>query len=171
MIKELETKEAVACGEVSCVGFLNQTFPSAWGNYFSLVDSEDNYYKIINFHHENFDELFRTGVIEYPVNMKVLEKGFAMLHDIRIPNEWYMTKTMTTTVPVKYYTIHQKAEYERGIERGNIVDKRNGIVSYKIDTPVKTLNTKWSPVKEDPVKTKWDVSEDDVNKYGGSDND
>lgn len=53
--------QAVAFGEVTCLGTLDQSFPIQSGNCFSVITADGRSFKIVNFVYENLVEALRRG--------------------------------------------------------------------------------------------------------------
>lgn len=62
------------------------------GNCFSVETEEGPAYHLINFRLENFEELIRRGVINWPVKITPVDDDHAEVTDERIPKEWYYNK-------------------------------------------------------------------------------
>lgn len=130
-------------GEVTCIGTMWKEFPYPSGNCFSLIDENSNIYRILNFNHENFKELFRIGVLSYPVKVLAMTEHQAVLHDSRIPEEWYSKRFCEICTPSFLLPVNQRLEQLREVDRGDREEK-NGFISRKIRAGQRQLKGTWS---------------------------
>jgi hypothetical protein len=137
-ITKLETSYATSVGYVSCVGCMGNKYPKNYGNYFSLVTSKGKQYEIANFWYENLEYLLENNVVSYPLEIKVLDKKWAIIHDTRIPDNFYSETSYRA--PTKYWSIKQLAQRRRKIETGEI--KISGYIDDPWDVPPIVLKEK-----------------------------
>lgn len=97
--------------------------PVNFGNCFSVLGSDSRRYKIVNFFVENLTECIKQGVV-FPIQIKVLEDNIAVIHDARIPDEWYRSDFCEACCPEDLLPLPQRLVHEREIEQGvrTIVD-------------------------------------------------
>jgi hypothetical protein len=115
---KFERTNATDIGFVSLVGVYSSEWPIKWGNYFSMSAEDGKSYQIVNFWYENLEQLLEHKEIEFPIPLLILDDGYAMIHDPRIPDDWYVKDSVSTCVPRRYHTIHQQAKHQRGIDGG-----------------------------------------------------
>lgn len=102
---------------VTCVGVLTKNFPISSGNCFSVVAENDKSYRIVNFVHENMEELFRRG-FKAPFKIAVIGKNTAIVHDERIPDRWYQDRYCEVCCPSELLPVNQRMAHLRHIECG-----------------------------------------------------
>lgn len=99
--------KATEIGSQTMVGYADAPFPRQRGNCFSMLGEDGNYYRIVNFGVENLEELIRRKVVEFPVEIELVEdrpyqgQRLAMVRDERIPAEWYNERRCSTCWPCK----------------------------------------------------------------------
>lgn len=79
---------AISVGLVTMVGFVSKTFPYKQGNSFSINTIDGKSYRIINFNHENLEELMKRG-LQFPIEIQIMSNREAKIDDSRIPENWY----------------------------------------------------------------------------------
>ena len=119
-IENLKNLKATSLGFASCVGVMaeEKDFPLNRGNYFSLETEDGKEYEIANFWYEDFDYLIRNKVIEFPVNIKVLEKRWALISDNRVPFKFYSETSYRA--PEKYWSLKDRLIRQQKIDTGVI---------------------------------------------------
>ena len=142
-IENLKNLKATSIGYVSCVGVMaeEKDFPLNHGNYFSLETEDGKEYEIANFWYEDFDYLIRNKVIEFPVNIKVLEKKWAIISDNRVPFKFYSETSYRA--PEKYWSLKDRLIRQQKIDTG-IIKIFNGYETQEITATKRTLDVKWS---------------------------
>jgi len=88
---------AVRTAEVTLMGTLRTDYPMESGNCFSVETDDGRHYRIVNFVYENMKEAFRRGTsddrwrpgVEWPLKCLEIGNGTAIVHDLRIPTDWY----------------------------------------------------------------------------------
>lgn len=104
-------------------------YPLKTGNCFSVMTEKNEEYRIVNFNHENYREMLKRG-IELPIRILPLSDKVAIVHDYRIPNDWYDEKWCEVCCPDHLLPINQRMkirrEYEGGIRIATESD--NGII-------------------------------------------
>jgi hypothetical protein len=116
-------------------------FPLNHGNYFSLDAEDGKGYEIANFWYEDFDYLIRNKIIEFPVNIKVLEKKWAIISDNRVPFEFYSETSYRA--PEKYWSLKDRLIRHQKIDTG-IIKIFNGYETQEIKATRRMLDVKWS---------------------------
>ena len=100
------------------IGVLKSTYPVKHGNCFSVLADDDNEYKIINFFAENWEEAIKRGVA-LPIGIRIITNRLAVIHDGRIPDNWYPDKFCEVCCPDHLLPINQKLAHERGLMNGS----------------------------------------------------
>ena len=90
--------KATAVGTVTMVAFYGE-FPMESGNCFSVRSEDGKYRQVLNFGHENFEELLARKVISYPVEILPMSDGHCLMADHRIPKEWYNNEFCSSCTP------------------------------------------------------------------------
>jgi hypothetical protein len=129
---------------MTMVGAYSDTYPYESGNCFSVIASDGKEYKIVNFAAENFEALHQFDC-KLPVKIRVLSERHAVIHDERIPDDWYQGKFCEVCCPERLLPIPQQLRIER--EKAQGFRQSYGERSYKIDFEKKP---KWEcrPVTE-----------------------
>jgi len=99
------------------IGVMLDKFPSDRGNCFSILATDDKQYRIVNFHYENIKMVIELG-IEIPIKIQILGNGMAIIHDERIPDEWYNNKFCEVCCPERLLPYPQILTHQRQIARG-----------------------------------------------------
>lgn len=107
---------------VTCVGVITDSYPVPHGNCFSVIGSDGKHYKIVNFAHENIVEAVRRGV-EFPIRIKSLSDRIAIVHDERIPDDWYDYGFCEVCCPKDLLPVTQLVRHERQIARGERMEQ------------------------------------------------
>ena len=142
-IENLKNLKATSLGFASCVGVIadEKDFPLNKGNYFSLTAEDGKGYEIANFWYEDFDYLIRNKIIEFPVNIKVLEKKWAIISDNRVPFKFYSETSYRA--PEKYWSLKDRLIRQQKIDTG-VIKIFDGYETQEIKATKRTLNVKWS---------------------------
>lgn len=112
---------------ITLVGVLKKNFPLRYGNCFSVMAENDQSYRIVNFVYENMQEILRRGFKE-PFKIAVIGTHTAIIHDERIPDEWYSDKYCETCCPVDLLPSIQRMRHLRHIEGGYRIENEYGII-------------------------------------------
>jgi hypothetical protein len=112
--------DAVGWGFETCVGY-SGSFPRLRGNCFDLRTADKQYFKILNFHAENLEYALQHGLIDWPIKIRPMEHRCAVIHDCRIPHDWYMQEFCTICTPDDLLPLPQKLARERDIETGALI--------------------------------------------------
>ena len=94
----------------------DELLPHKRGNCFS-VEAEGGNYRIVNFVHENLEELIEAG-LTYPIGIRVLAGNIAVIHDKRIPSEWYRSEFCEVCCPRSLLPLPQTLRQEREVRQG-----------------------------------------------------
>ena len=86
--------------------------PHKTGNCFSLLTNNNRSYSIVNFVYENLEHLLQNG-LQWPIKICIISKGVAIIHDERIPHEFYKEKYCEVCCPESKLPINQIAEIKR----------------------------------------------------------
>jgi hypothetical protein len=116
---KLAVADATCVGVVSLVGVHGDKFPLHHGNYFSLcaANHPNNYgFEIANFWYEDFKHLLDTGVLTFPVKIKILDNNWALLYDERIPPDFYSETSYRA--PEQYWSMNQHIARQLKIDNG-----------------------------------------------------
>ena len=89
------------------IGVDTNKYPVRHGNCFSVKADDGGHYRIVNFAHENVEELIRRGV-NFPYRILPLSKEVAVIHDNRIPPEWYRDHFCSVCCPEELLPMPQK---------------------------------------------------------------
>jgi len=128
-MKLFETKKATSITRQTLIGVIAKNFPINHGNCFSVLCDDDTEYRIVNFCVENLEHCISQG-ITWPIKIKPISDKYAVIHDERIPDNYYYNTFCDICCPDSLLTITQKLEIERKIEREEITYSNNG--KYKI---------------------------------------
>lgn len=118
--------ERITGATMMCVRYPTYPFPS--GNCFSVLVATDRF-RIVNFNLENLREAVKRGVT-WPIQIVDLGEGRAMIHDSRIPDDWYAKEFCTVCTPVYMMPIDQQAKRDRHVLQGRIKDHPSGSSTY-----------------------------------------
>jgi len=164
---KLEDCKEIKCdrvGTVTLVAYFSDKFPMENGNCFSMVEvGTDNYYKIINFNHENLEELLKREIIDFPLNVIILGGRTAIMADERIPLDWYSDRFCSVCTPVDYLPTPQKLERLIDIKTGALVEtaKYNCLNTGK--------RVRLEPLPTGPITVLWTITIEeptDLTSYG-----
>lgn len=86
--------------------------PLARGNCFSVRAEDGREYRVVNFVYENLEALLAEG-LEWPIDVRTLDSRTAVIHDKRIPNEWYSTRFCEVCCPNSLLPLPQQLRQER----------------------------------------------------------
>lgn len=125
MNTEFKTIKAVAIGEQTLIGTdKSGGFPIEHGNCFSMDTKprsswreDGGSYRIVNFCVENLRELIALG-IGFPFDIHPISERHAVMHDARIPPEWYDKRFCEICCPSALLPIPQQLSIAREIAAG-----------------------------------------------------
>lgn len=178
--------EATSVTRVNLVGIPAacdpKNYPLKSGNCFSVLVGDVDFH-ILNFNHENLDALIRTGVISYPIKVLLVGPNYAVIHDIRIPHDWYSSFCPSCS-PLELLPPEHRLMKWRQFEAGEITISGGGglltMESQKIGGEKKSLRMEWHQNKdgtksfeavtvvETPPSSIWVKNGKVVKKVGGS---
>lgn len=128
----MEIKNAIKVTTVTLVGFLyNDEYPHSHGNCFSVYTDDNHEFRIVNFNHENFEEAIKRGV-SFPIKIGILSQYIAIIHDERIPDNWYSNTFCTICCRDNLLPSLQKFAHDRQEKRGERITK-DGIIKIDFD--------------------------------------
>ena len=104
--------------------------PHDRGNCFSVRADDGNEYKIVNFVHENLEALIAAG-LTWPTGIRVLEGRTAVIHDRRIPHNWYQSRFCEVCCPRSLLPLPQTLRHEREVMQG-VREERDGAVMIRL---------------------------------------
>jgi len=115
------------------------------GNCFS-VKTKDGEVRIVNFYYENLQILLNSTVIEFPIKVHLLCEGVGVIHDERIPDQFYKDRFCEVCCPEGYLPYPQRLELWREDLSGHRTRyKSGGYVFTKFSTKLrgKVVDGKW----------------------------
>lgn len=124
----LRMKIASAFSVVShtLLGVFKNEYPVLSGNCFAVEATDGQHYGIVNFNLENWEEVLRRG-IELPIQIAIVHKNVAIVHDERIPHEWYSEYWCELCCPDQFLPVTQKLRHDREIRSGFRTDHGHSI--------------------------------------------
>ncbi len=148
---------ATGVGSTTLVGFIGE-FPLERGNCFSVRSDDGKYRTVLNFGHENFEELFNRKILSYPVEILPLTEGHCLIADHRIPKDWYDKKFCTICTPPNLLPPQQKLERLLDLRSGkrketkfNIEGGASGVlVSHETTMPSGYVYAPWVVSSQQP---------------------
>lgn len=108
--------KARCVGMVTLVGYIGNSYPMPSGNCFGVYDYGDRHHKILNMNHENLGHLIKTGVVNFPLEIDILEEGYAIVTDERVPDN-YFDKNYCSICSPKRLRPKEQVEHEEKLER------------------------------------------------------
>jgi len=120
---------AVSVTTVTLVGFSKRKFPLERGNCFGVLTEKGEEYRIVNFAHENWEEMLKRG-IKTPVRILPISTKQAIIHDERIPDAWYTDRWCETCCPYELLPLPQRLAHERARWNGSEVSVGDTITRY-----------------------------------------
>jgi hypothetical protein len=126
-IEDLKLLKASVVTGHTLVGVCSTDFPLSRGNCFSVMADDSHEYRIINFIVENWEEMIRRG-IKPPIQIAVWAKNLAIVHDERIPDDWYREKFCGVCCPEELLPITQQLALDRDYRWGSREKTQGGII-------------------------------------------
>jgi hypothetical protein len=111
-IDETKYLSAIKMGCQTLVGHLETDFPRERGNCFDLSVDGEREYRIVNFNAENFQELLKRG-LTYPIKIIQIAGHTAIIHDERIPHDWYQSRWCECCCPSELLPLTQQLKHHR----------------------------------------------------------
>lgn len=154
-ISKLEVAQVVSIGYVSLVGIMKTKYPLEYGNYFSMVTADNKEFEISNMWFENLDYLIKQEVVSFPIQVKILGRGWAMVYDVRVPPNFLMETSYRA--PMEFWSLRQLANRQLKIDSGEIQlvkDAQGNVIgeSQQIKATRRTLNMKYSVESTEGLK-------------------
>ncbi len=120
------TVKAYSIGEETTIGVSGKA-PFTHGNCFGVhtgqrIWSKEPSYKIVNFNVENLRHLLEAG-LTWPIEIFPISERHALIHDKRIPREFYDKEYCSLCCPRDLWPEPQRMEWERRVMRGEIEEK------------------------------------------------
>jgi hypothetical protein len=140
---------------VTLVGVLGDKFPLRHGNCFS-VKTDDGEKKIVNFFYENLKHLIDNG-LTFPINIESISKHHAIIHDDRIPEDFYETRYCEVCCPTHLLPIPQQKARERLISSGKLMVKQCGdyiLEKMNVEAKMHPLKVKFTLEQHVPMEVK-----------------
>jgi hypothetical protein len=134
--------KADGVGSVTLVGVNTDTYPCKRGNCFSVYSAAQEY-RILNFNYENLEYLLNTGVIQWPIDILIYETCFALIHDARVPEDYYQKHFCEVCCPENLLPISQRLVLDRMTLRGErevINHNRFTMIKHKIKQSTQKLD-------------------------------
>ena len=143
MLDNFQTTDAVRMTSMTLVAFCNpdRKFPMPAGNCFTVATAAGNDYKILNFGWENLEHLLNEKTVAWPLKIHPLSERYAVLHDPRIPAEYYPDHFCETCTPRRLQPLPQRLRFDLRVQRGEIsvTETEFGeIITYHYDKKVMT---------------------------------
>ena len=130
---EINTLDATAITWGTCLMVVGDNYPLPSGNCFG-VQTEKGEFRIVNFVLENLEEAIRRG-ITFPIKIHPIDDWTAVIHDERIPDNWYKSRWCEICCPENLLPIPQRLEHDRQIKTGYRAKGKNGTWYYPAKMP------------------------------------
>lgn len=156
-------KAATSITTHTLVGVGDGPYPMKHGNCFSIKCGGDKEYRVVNFNYENLVHLLKEKLIEWPITVLVFWEGSAgesrtaMIHDHRIPDNYYQDFFCETCCPRDYLPIPQRLRIQRDLESGRVREIEVPSMDGKGKMIISTRKVNGSPTK---LKDGWTMEED-----------
>lgn len=106
---------------ITLKGVISKTYPVDHGNCFSVIASDDNEYRILNFNYENFRHLIDVLKIDIQtVKILPITKRYAVIHEESFPHEYYQKEFCEVCCPAGFLPFNQKLRRARKIASGEL---------------------------------------------------
>lgn len=108
------------------VGYFSKDFPMSNGNCFS-IKTKEHQYKILNFGYENLEHLLVQKQIDlitdldWPIQIHPVSDNHAVIHDDRIPHDYYDKDFCTICTPFELLPLPQQLYRARCVLTGQDV--------------------------------------------------
>lgn len=152
-------KNAISVTWETLVG-ADKEYPVQRGNCFSVKCDDGKEYRIVNFYHENLEHLLKEKMIEWPIQIVVLEGKVAIIHDHRIEHRGYRSDFCTACCPQDLLPINQRLQIQREFESGRrteseceIMGEKVIMVKYTMEPTTRKMKEGWTITEEigDPI--------------------
>lgn len=141
---------AVKVTTVTLVGYMGD-FPRERGNCFSIETENGSGMRVLNFGHENLEELLKREIVQWPIAVLPISERHCLIADHRIPDEWYSDRFCSTCTPFSLLPPQQKLERVIDLTSGKRTESKIEIdgqiittVSYKVESGHIKVPFKWS---------------------------
>ncbi len=152
MSLELEKIQVDGVSSTTLIGSYGD-FPRARGNCFSVYREEvvgshgtapRRDFRVLNFNLENLEHLIEIKLVQWPIDILVYENHYALIHDKRIPDEYYQKHFCEVCCPEDLLPMPQRLALDRMILRGEreIIKTDDGlrIEKRKINVPTQKID-------------------------------
>lgn len=113
------------------VGVQRGPYPLRSGNCFSVFVPGHDHRRVINFVYENLTELIKAGVIQWPLRVLLFQDDLALVHDERIPHDWYTQGWCEVCTPQHLLPPPQRLRHLRDIATGRRTE-RDGCITIRL---------------------------------------
>ena len=157
---------AISVSSYTLVGVIENKFPFKGGNCFSVTGDDGQYYRIVNFVHENIEELIKLGTISFPIQILALSECIAVINDPRIEDEWYLTRFCEVCCPTSLLPLPQILKHDREEMRGDreTTISKDGSIIYvrRCVRPQKDFKLKgtWTIDVEESLESIFDIEKE-----------
>jgi hypothetical protein len=119
-----ESEDIIGAHDMKAISITSRTMIGTWGdppwtrgNCFRVMADDGNVYRIVNFIYENLHELEKAG-LNWPIGIRVLSGRVAVIHDRRIPANWYSSSFCEVCCPKDLLPLPQVLRHEREAQEG-----------------------------------------------------
>jgi len=130
----IETIDAIQVTGSTMVGIMGSKFPLPRGNCFSVETVEGERFRIANFGLENWEEMIRRG-IGFPIKIMKIDERRAIVHDERIPDNWYDNNWCEICCPRSLLPKQQLHAHDRAIKNGSREEREHSTVHHFAKVP------------------------------------
>lgn len=113
--------------EQTCVG-VGGTPPHEYGNCFTVLCDDGKHRRVVNFVLENLEAGVEKHGLTWPIRIKALTDRVAVVHDERIPDNWYSKRFCEVCCPTNLLPLPQLLAHERQIAYGDRTENGRDIV-------------------------------------------
>ena len=113
-----DTIKALSVRTVTLVGVHYDKYPFPSGNCFDVKAEDGKVYNILNFNNENLKHLLKTTRLKWPIEIHPLSERHAVIHDPRIPADYYSAKFCEACSPYDLLPLPQKLALARRVLTG-----------------------------------------------------
>jgi len=118
---------AVRVTSSTLIGVSKDKYPLTHGNCFSVLADDGKEYNVVNFVYENLKEVCRRGIL-FPISIRALSDRVAVLHDARIPDEWYSVRFCEICCPISILPLPQRLAHERQKMTGARIERKDSVI-------------------------------------------
>jgi hypothetical protein len=121
-------EKAVRVSGGTLVGYIDskpdEEIPIGGGNCFSVLTTRLRNINILNIGEEDLEKVMRLRNISFPLEMKILDKGYGIITDSRIPKNWFLKEYCRICTPghllPKLQIKRLEKQYKLKLEKGLI---------------------------------------------------